>query len=80
MKRLLILKTPYKPTPDERAQSFKQLRACIKPIPWIKLLKEMDGKPQVIVEFDEERSQEAYDTLRKIEVVLEIDTMLPAGE
>jgi hypothetical protein len=77
MQLLIFLKTTFKHTPDERAQVFKQFRAGIKQWKYMKLLKELDTKPQVLIETPDDKQWEAYDHLRTLDIVETIDSIVP---
>jgi len=77
MKRLIFLKVGYREKPDE---AFKQFRSELKKLPDIKLLKELPPQPQVIIEFPDNKYQEIYEELLKIDIVFVIDPILPGGE
>jgi hypothetical protein len=77
MKRLIFLKVAYHEKPDE---AFKQFRSAIKEWPYIKLVKELPPKPQVIIEFPDDKYQELYENFLKVDIVFVIDPILPVGE
>jgi hypothetical protein len=91
MKRLIFLTVEdYNPfdkklKPDELekakakvlAASIKAFKEGIKENKSIKLVQELPGLPQVIVEFLEDQYHPVHDTLRAIEVVEIIDANLP---
>jgi hypothetical protein len=77
MKRLIFLQLHYSTTPAVRSKAFQQFRDDIKKLPDIKIIKEYDPKPQVLIEFPDNQYQEVYDALRQLEVVEVIDSILP---
>lgn len=80
MKRSIVLQLRYETGPVVRAKAFKQFREDLKQFPYITLLKELEPKPEVIIEFPDDKYQEMYDGLRKLEIVELIDSILPKGE
>lgn len=80
MKRLIILHTEYPGGPKNRAVSFKQFRDDIKKLPFIKVLEEREPKPEVIIEFPDDKYQEMYEALRKLDIVEIIDSILPPSK
>lgn len=80
MKRSIFLDLHYETGPAARAQAFKQFREDLKQFPYIKLLKELEPRSEVIIEFPDDKYQEMYDGLRKLEIVELIDSILPKGE
>ncbi len=74
MKRLIFLKTEYGEKAD---RALKQFRADLKALDFIKIVKEYAPKAEVLVEFPDGKSQEAYDELRKLDIVEVIDSILP---
>jgi hypothetical protein len=77
MKRLIILKVDYECGTKCRAAAFKQFRNDIKKIASIHILKEMEPKPQVIIEFSDDDYQNVYDNLRSLDIVEIIDSIIP---
>jgi len=80
MKRLIFLQLGYETGPVVRAKAFKQFREDLKQFPYIQLLKELEPKPEVIIEFADGKYQEMYDGLRKLDIVEIIDAVLPKDE
>lgn len=78
MKLLVILKTNYIHTPAERQAAHKTFLAAIKPLTYIKVVEEIEGKPQVIIELPDDQVQKVYAELAKIEVVFMIDSFVPS--
>ncbi len=74
MKRLIFLKTEYGEKADK---ALKQFREDVKALDFIKIVKERSPKAEVLVEFPDNKSQEAYDGLRKLDIVEIIDSILP---
>lgn len=64
----------------ELASVFKAFRSGIKPIKEIKILEEIVDKPQVIIDFPEDKYHPVHDLLRSIECVEIIDANLPLTE
>lgn len=77
MQLLIFLKTTFKHTPVERAQVFKQFRAGIKPWKYMKLLKELEPKPQVLIETPDDQQWETYSNLCTLDIVDTIDSIIP---
>jgi len=91
MKRLIFLTVEdYNPDdkkmkPDELekakakvlAASIKSFKNGIKENKDIKIIQEIAGLPQVIVEFPEDQYEPAHETLRSLDVVEIIDAVLP---
>ena len=76
MKRTIFLKLGYETGPAIRAKMFKQFRQDIKPLAYIKIIKEFEPRAELIIEFEDARYQDMYDTLRKLDSVEMIDPIL----
>jgi hypothetical protein len=77
MRRLIYLKVTYGEKSDA---AFKQFKEDLKGLSYIKLIKEYAPKPEALVEFPDSRLDDAYEALRKLDIVAIIDSMLPKGE
>lgn len=80
MKRDIFLKVEYGSGPKGRAAAFKEFRENVKEHSPIKILKELEPKPEVIIEVPDKDWDEAYDFLRKLDIVEVIDSILPPSE
>lgn len=80
MKRDIFLQLNYEHGPKARAAAFKKFREEMKAFPFIKIVKELEPKPEVIIEFPDDKYQEMYDGLRKLDIVELIDSVLPPSE
>ncbi len=80
MKRDIFLKVEWHAGPKVRAAAFKKFREDVKPFPIIKILKELEPKPEVIIEFPDDKYDEAHEILRKLDIVELIDSVLPPSE
>jgi hypothetical protein len=78
VKRLIILQHHYHHTAEERVEAFKQFRSDLKAFTFIQIVKELEPKPEVIIEYPDNKHQEMYDGLRKLDVVCIIDVSVPA--
>lgn len=83
MKRLIILKVEYPGGPKNRDEAYKQFTNAVglwglKPP--FKILKRLEPKPEVIVEFPDDQYQDVYDKLRELDIVETIDSILPPSE
>lgn len=78
IKRLIYLKVDYHGQKPDNA--FKEFQSEIKKWQYIKLIKELSPKPQVIIEFPDDKGQEVYENFLKMDVVSVIDTVIPKGE
>lgn len=76
MKRLIFLKVEYKQKADG---PLAQFRSDIKQWDYIKIVKELLPKPEVVIEYPDAKHQEVYDNLRQLDIVEIIDSILPAG-
>ena len=76
MKRLIFLKVGWKPTPEIRAKAFKQFSEDIKKNPLVKIVKNKDPRPEVIIEFPDDKYQEVYECLITVDIVEIIDSIL----
>ena len=80
MKRLIFLQLNYEIGPVIRGKAFKTFRDNIKKLPSVKIVKELDPKPQVIIEFPDSEYQDVYESLCKLDIVQVIDAVLPKEE
>lgn len=80
MKRDIFLKTEYRGGPKSRAAAFKQFRDGIKELSFITILKEIEPTSEVIIEVPDKNWDEAYEFLRKLDIVELIDSILPPSE
>lgn len=76
MKRLIFLKVGWKPTPEVRAKAFKEFSEELKKNPIVKLIKNKEPQPKVIIEFPDDKYQEVYEWLITVEIVDIIDSIL----
>jgi hypothetical protein len=91
MKRLIFLK-PEDSNPDNKklkaadllkseekvlAAALKEFSNGIKEHKFISIVTELPNKPQVVIEFPEDKYHEAHDILRKLDIVELIDAILP---
>lgn len=76
MKRLIILKLEYKQKADEPLARF---RSDIKQWDYIKVVKELLSKPEIVIEYPDAKHDEVYNNLRQLDIVEIIDSILPAG-
>lgn len=74
MRRLIYLKVAYGEKSDA---AHKQFRADLKLIDYIKFVKDYAPKPEVLVQFPDDKQWEAYEALRKLDIVSIIDSTLP---
>lgn len=77
MKRLIFLKVAYKEKSDN---AHKQFKADLQALPFIKLIKDYAPKPEALVEFPDNKADEAIDALRLLDIVAIIDSFLPKGD
>lgn len=80
MKRNVFLQLGFESGPKVRATAFQKFREEIKTWSFIKIVKELEPKPEVIIEFPDDKYQEMYDGLRKLDIVEVIDSILPKDE
>ena len=76
MKRLIILKTEYKQKADG---PLAQFRSDIKQWDYIKVLKDLSPKAEIIIEYPDAKHDEVYNNLRQLDIVEIIDSILPPG-
>jgi ribosomal protein L16 Arg81 hydroxylase len=76
MKRLIFLKTGWKPSPEVRAKAFKQFSEDMKKNPLVKIIKNKEPQAQAIIEFPDDKYQEVYEWLITVEIVEIIDSIL----
>ncbi len=77
MKRLIYLKVAYGEKSDK---ALEQFRSDLKTIGYIKLVNDYSPKPQVLVEFPNDKQWDAYEALRQLDIVSIIDSILPKDE
>jgi hypothetical protein len=80
MKRLISLQLGYETGPAVRAKALKQFRDEIKKLASVKIVKELESKAQVIIELPDERYQEVYEAMCKMDVVQTIEAVQPSDE
>lgn len=76
MKRLIFLKVEYGQKADG---PLAQFRTAIKQWDYIKIVKELSPKAEVIIEYPDAKHDEVYNNLRQLDIVEIIDSILPAG-
>lgn len=74
MKRLIYLNVAYGEKSDKAVEQF---RSDLQAIGYIKLIKDQAPKPQVLVEFPNDKQWDAYEALRQLDIVSTIDSILP---
>jgi hypothetical protein len=77
MKRLIYLQTNYQNSKTIRDKIFKQFAKEIKNLPNITIIKQLKTEPQVIIEFPDDKYQEIYEALIKLDTIEIIDSILP---
>ena len=77
MKRNIYLQLNYETGPKAREAAFKQFRNDIKQWNYITIIKELEPKPEVIIEFADDLYQTVYDNLRQLKIVEVIDFIIP---
>jgi hypothetical protein len=77
MKRNIFLQLNYETGPKVRETAFKQFRQDIKQWNDIKIIKELEPRPEVIIEFPDDKYQEVYDNIRQLKIVEVIDFIIP---
>jgi hypothetical protein len=77
MKKLIILKVEYGAGPKERAVAFKQFRDVLKKFPAVKIVKEMEPLPEVVIEIPDADYQTVYEAFCKADIVETVDNILP---
>lgn len=80
MKRSIFLNLAYESGPAARSKAIQKFREDLKALPLIKILKEFEKNAEVIIEYPDEKSQEIYEALCKLDIVEIIDSILPPGE
>jgi hypothetical protein len=79
MKRTIFLQLNYDYSPASRAKAITAFQGEVKKLPFIVILATLEPKAQIIVEFPDDRLQEAYDGLRALDSVAIIDFILPSN-
>ena len=77
MKRSIFLQLGYETGPTIRAKVLKQFRKDMIKFPYVKILKEIEPRAEVVISFPDERYQEFYEAICKLPVVEMIDPVLP---
>jgi hypothetical protein len=80
-RRLIVLHTKsYLAPPSERQASFQTFRTAIKKLDYLQIVSENLTKPEIIVECPNNKLQDLYDELAKLEIVRTIDSYLPSAK